>query len=151
MNKQYAMIAIMASLMGLSACSQEPAKPAEKPVASAPAPAQPAPAAPAAETPPAAPAAGATAAADPAMDPHKLMTAKGCVACHKVDAKLIGPAYQDVAKKYAGQKDAKAMLVKKVLEGGSGVWGAVPMPPNKAMVKEHEASALVEWILAGAK
>ena len=149
MNKRFAMM-IMAVLAGLSACSQEPAKPADKPVAAAPAPAA-APAAPAAETPAAAPAAGTSAAADPAMDPHKLMSAKGCVACHKTDAKLIGPSYQDVAKKYAGQKDAKAMLVKKVLDGGVGVWGTVPMPPNKAMVKDNEASVLVEWILAGAK
>ena len=145
MNKRFAMM-IMVALAGLSACSQEAAKPADKPVAAAPAPAA-APAAPVAE----APASGASAAADPAMDPHKLMSAKGCVACHKTDAKLIGPSYQDVAKKYAGQKDAKAMLVKKVLDGGVGVWGTVPMPPNKAMVKDNEASILVEWILAGAK
>jgi cytochrome c len=78
-----------------------------------------------------------------------LATAKGCMACHDIGAKKVGPAYKDVAKKYAGQKDAEAKLVKKVLEGGSGTWGAIPMPPNKTMgVTEADAKKLVAWILA---
>ena len=77
-----------------------------------------------------------------------LATAKGCMACHDIAAKKVGPAYKDVAKKYAGQKDAEAKLVKKVLEGGSGVWGPVPMPPNKTMgVTEADAKKLVAWVL----
>lgn len=78
-----------------------------------------------------------------------LATAKGCMACHDIGAKKVGPAYKDVAKKYAGQKDIEAKLVKKVLEGGSGTWGAVPMPANKAMgVTEADAKKLVEWVLS---
>lgn len=76
-----------------------------------------------------------------------LAKAKGCMACHTVDAKLVGPAYKEVAKKYAG-KGAEATLVKKVLEGGTGTWGQVPMPANKAMgVTEADAKKLVTWIL----
>ncbi len=78
-----------------------------------------------------------------------LATAKGCMACHDIGAKKVGPAYKEVAKKYAGQKDAEAKLAKKVLEGSSGVWGAVPMPANKAMgVTEADAKKLVAWILS---
>lgn len=77
-----------------------------------------------------------------------LATAKGCMACHEMAAKKVGPSYKDVAKKYAGQKDVEAKLVKKVLEGGSGVWGAVPMSANKTMgVTEADAKKLVTWIL----
>lgn len=77
-----------------------------------------------------------------------LSTAKGCMACHDVSVKKVGPAYKDVAKKYAGQADAEAKLVKKVLDGGSGVWGPVPMPPNKAMgLTEADAKKLVAWVL----
>jgi cytochrome c len=75
-----------------------------------------------------------------------LAKAKNCMTCHKLDAKLIGPAYKDVAKKYKAA-DIPA-LTKKVLEGGSGVWGAVPMAPNKATVSEEEAKKLVTWILS---
>jgi len=78
-----------------------------------------------------------------------LAKAKGCMACHTIGSKLVGPAYKDVAKKYAGQKGAEANLVKKVLEGGTGVWGQVPMPANKAMgVTEADAKKIVHWILS---
>ena len=60
--------------------------------------------------------------------------------------KVIGPAYKDVAAKYAGQADAVAKLSQKVIKGGSGVWGAVPMPANP-QVNEAEAKQLVQWIL----
>ena len=63
-----------------------------------------------------------------------------------IDQKVIGPAYKDVAAKYAGQADAVPKLTQKVLKGGSGVWGAVPMPANP-QVNEAEAKQLVEWIL----
>ena len=76
----------------------------------------------------------------------ELAKSKNCVACHSVDNKLIGPAYKEVAKKYAGQKDAESKLVQKVLKGGSGVWGAIPMPPNP-QVTEAEAKILVKWIM----
>lgn len=83
----------------------------------------------------------------PAMADLQLATAKNCMACHAVDKKLVGPAYKDIAAKYAGQKDAAAKLEAKVLKGGSGVWGPVPMPAN-AQVNPDEAKKLVAWILA---
>ncbi|WP_348697444.1 c-type cytochrome [Duganella fentianensis] len=76
-----------------------------------------------------------------------LAKAKNCLACHAVATKLVGPAYKDVAAKYAGQKDAEAKLVTKVLKGGSGAWGAIPMPANP-QVNEAEAKTLVKWVLA---
>ena len=75
-----------------------------------------------------------------------LLKAKNCMACHAVDKKIVGPAYKDVAAKYKGNKDAAALLVTKIQKGGSGVWGAVPMPPNA--VTQVEAKQLAEWILA---
>ena len=82
-----------------------------------------------------------------AQDATKLAQDKACLACHQIDKKLVGPAYKDVAKKYAGNKTAEAMLIKKVREGGAGVWGQVPMPPNSG-VNEKEAQILVKWILS---
>jgi cytochrome c len=76
-----------------------------------------------------------------------LAKAKNCMACHAIGSKLVGPAYKDVAAKYAGQKDAEAKLVAKVMKGGSGVWGPVPMPANP-QVSEAEAHTLVKWVLA---
>ena len=77
-----------------------------------------------------------------------LAKAKNCMACHQLEAKVVGPAYKEVAAKYKGDAAAEAMLVKKVLEGGVGVWGQVPMPPNSALVKPEEATTLVKWILS---
>lgn len=134
----------LAGVSLLTACGGDaPAPSATAPTAPAPA------AAPAAAPAPAAPAATTTAA----NDPHKMMTELGCAACHKVDAKLVGPSYQDVAKKYATQKDAKAYLAKKIMEGGSGVWGPVAMTPNKTnpAVTPEKVDIMVDWILAGAK
>jgi cytochrome c len=79
--------------------------------------------------------------------PADLAKSKNCLACHSVAAKIVGPAYKDVAAKYAGQKDAEDKLVQKVLKGGSGVWGPVPMPAN-AQVTEAEARVLVKWVLS---
>lgn len=76
-----------------------------------------------------------------------LAKAKNCVACHAVATKLVGPAFKDVAAKYAGQKDAEDKLVKKVMKGGSGAWGPVPMPAN-SQVSEAEAHTLVKWVLS---
>lgn len=83
----------------------------------------------------------------PAMADLKLATAKNCMACHAIDKKVVGPAYKDVAAKYAGQKDAPAKLAAKVMAGGGGVWGPVPMPAN-TQVNPSEAKLLVTWILA---
>jgi cytochrome c len=88
------------------------------------------------------------AAALPAQASEALAKKHACVACHVVKgAKTVGPAYADVAKKYAGQKDAEAKLVEKVKKGGQGVWGQVPMPPNAA-VPDADVRALVKWILS---
>ena len=77
----------------------------------------------------------------------ELAKSKNCMACHAIANKVVGPAYKDVAAKYAGQKDAEDKLTQKVLKGGSGVWGAVPMPAN-AQVNEAEARTLVKWVLS---
>ena len=85
-------------------------------------------------------------AAAPAFAQADLAQKKNCMACHAIDKKLVGPAYKDVAAKYAGQKDAVDKLAQKVVKGGSGAWGAVPMPANP-QVTEAEAKQLVQWIM----
>ncbi len=82
----------------------------------------------------------------PALADQALATAKNCMACHAMDKKLVGPAYKEVAIKYAGQKDAVDKLAVKIIKGGSGVWGPVPMPAN-AQVSEAEAKKLASWVL----
>ena len=91
----------------------------------------------------------AGAAAVPAMaaeDASALAQQKNCLGCHQVDKKVVGPAYKDVAAKYAGDAGAEAKLIAKVKSGGAGVWGQIPMPPNN--VTDEEAKKLVEWILS---
>ena len=91
-------------------------------------------------------AAGMFAGAAQAADETALATSKGCMACHQVAAKVVGPAYKDVAAKYTTKDSAK--LVKKVMDGGAGVWGQVPMPANKTTgLTEADAKKLVGWIL----
>ncbi|WP_280189280.1 c-type cytochrome [Delftia sp. PS-11] len=86
-------------------------------------------------------------AAAPALADQALATSKNCMACHAVDKKLVGPAYKEVASKYAGQKDAADKLATKIIKGGSGVWGPVPMPAN-TQVSEAEAKKLAAWVLS---
>lgn len=76
----------------------------------------------------------------------QLLAKYNCQACHSVDKKLVGPAYKDVAAKYAGDTAAPGKLEQKIKNGGSGVWGAIPMPPNN--VPDADLKTLVEWILA---
>lgn len=83
----------------------------------------------------------------PVLADQALATAKNCMACHAVDKKLVGPSYKDVATKYAGQKDAVDKLATKIIKGGSGVWGPVPMPAN-AQVSEADAKKLAAWVLS---
>ncbi|MBU4423523.1 MAG: c-type cytochrome [Gammaproteobacteria bacterium] len=85
-------------------------------------------------------------AAAPAMADLALATSKNCMACHAVDKKMVGPSYKDVAAKYAGQKDAVDKLAVKIVKGGSGVWGPVPMPAN-AQVSEADSKKLAAWVL----
>jgi len=77
---------------------------------------------------------------------NQLLTKYNCTACHTVNSKLVGPSYKEVAAKYAGDAGAAAKLEKKVKDGGSGVWGQIPMPPNN--VPDADLKTLVEWILA---
>ncbi len=85
-------------------------------------------------------------ASSPALADLQLATAKNCMACHAVATKLVGPSYKDVAAKYAGQKDAVDKLAGKIIKGGSGVWGPVPMPAN-AQVNDAEAKKLAAWVM----
>jgi cytochrome c len=89
---------------------------------------------------------GAMAVSSMAMANTELAKAKNCMSCHAVGNKLVGPAFKDVAAKYAGQKGSEAMLVQKVLKGSSGVWGQIPMPAN-TQVTQAEAHTLVKWVL----
>lgn len=85
-------------------------------------------------------------AAAPAMADQALAASKNCMACHAVEKKLVGPAFKDVASKYASQSDAVNKLAPKIIKGSSGVWGPVPMPANN-QVTEAEAQKLAQWIL----
>ena len=90
----------------------------------------------------------ALAAALPAQANEALAKKHLCTTCHVVKgAKTIGPTYADVAKKYAGQKDAEAKLAEKVKKGSTGIWGQIPMPPNAA-VPEADVKTLVKWVLS---
>jgi cytochrome c len=135
------------------AAAADPAPAAEAAAAAAPAeaPATDAPAeAPATDAPAAAaPATAAPAAAAPAADGDQLAlaTQSGCMACHQVEMKVVGPAYKDVAAKYKGDAAALDMLVAKVKAGGSGTWGPVPMPPN-VNVTDENIRAIVTWVLS---
>jgi len=76
-----------------------------------------------------------------------LATASGCLACHTVDKKLVGPSFKEIADRYRKDKSAEANLMQKVKAGGKGVWGDIPMPPN-AHVKDADIKTLVQWILS---
>jgi cytochrome c len=91
--------------------------------------------------------AAAVVVATPAMAQMELAQSKNCLACHAVDHKVVGPAYKDVAAKYAGDKAAVDKLAQKIMKGGSGVWGPVPMPAN-TQVNEAEAKKLAAWVLS---
>lgn len=85
--------------------------------------------------------------AAPAFASPELAQKKNCMACHAVDKKVLGPAYKDVATKYAGQKDAADKLALKIMKGGAGVWGPVPMPANP-QVSADEAKKLAAWVMS---
>jgi cytochrome c len=86
----------------------------------------------------------------PALANMALAQKNACTACHAVDKKLVGPSYADVAKKYAGQKDAVATLAASIKAGGAGKWGPVPMPAQPGL-SDADLTALATWILGGAK
>ncbi len=82
-----------------------------------------------------------------ALADQNLAGSKNCLACHSVNTPVVGPAFKEVAKKYAGDKEAPAALAAKIRAGGGGVWGANVMPANP-QVNEAEAKKLVAWILS---
>ena len=88
--------------------------------------------------------------ASPAWASADLAQKNACMSCHAVAKKLVGPSYNDVAKKYAGQKDAATTLAKSIKAGGAGKWGPVPMPSQPAL-SDADALTLANWVLAGAK
>jgi cytochrome c len=90
---------------------------------------------------------GVASASVDAKEAQALAQKNACMSCHGVDKKIVGPAYQEVAKKYAGDKGAKDRLMAKVQAGGKGVWGPVPMPPNPN-VKKEDLEKIVEWVLS---
>lgn len=83
-----------------------------------------------------------------AADGEALFKKSGCTACHAVAKKLVGPAMKDVAAKYKDDKEAQARLEKKVRNGGSGSWGAVPMMPTAKSVSDESIKTIVEWALS---
>ena len=91
--------------------------------------------------------AAAVSIAAPALADANLAKSKKCMACHSIEKKLVGPAYKEVTKKYAGQKDAADKLAGKIRQGGVGVWGVIPMPANP-QVSEIDAKKLADWVLS---
>lgn len=83
-----------------------------------------------------------------ALADEELAAKYACVTCHEIDFKKVGPAYEEVAKKYRGA-DAKTIdtLVKHVKEGSTGIWGSMIMPPQ-AQISEQDARVLVKWVLS---
>ena len=92
-------------------------------------------------------AAGAALVSAPASASDALLKKYNCTACHALDKKLVGPAYKDVAKKYAGNAGAEKMLAEKIKKGGKGNWGQVPMPPNPT-VPDGDLTTMVKYILS---
>jgi cytochrome c len=80
-------------------------------------------------------------------DGHELAQKSGCLACHSPDRKIVGPAYKDVAKKYAHDNGAFEKLFHKVKNGGSGIWGPIPMPPNP-QVSDADLKKILHWVLS---
>ena len=89
----------------------------------------------------------ATTISTPALADLALATSKNCMTCHSVDRKVIGPAFKDVAAKYAGQPGMVDVLAAKIMHGGGGVWGPVPMPAN-TQVTAAQAKQLASWVLS---
>jgi cytochrome c len=92
---------------------------------------------------------GAPLSADAVSEGAELVKKADCLSCHQPKVKVVGPAYVDVAKKYKGDAGAVAKLVKKVKNGGSGVWGQVPMAPHPT-IADADLEKMVKWVLAGA-
>jgi cytochrome c len=94
---------------------------------------------------------GAAAMSMPAFaaDGPTIARTNACMGCHAVDRKLVGPSFQQIAEKYKGVPGAQAKLMLKVKDGGSGVWGPIPMPSHPSM-SDADINTVVGWVLAGA-
>jgi len=94
-------------------------------------------------------AAAAATSLGPAVAPARLAEERGCLACHAIDRKVVGPAFAEVAKKYAGRAEAASYLARRIRSGSSGVWGAAAMPPQS--LPEEDARSIAQWIAEGAR
>lgn len=94
-------------------------------------------------------AAGSVQAAPDLAKVNQILTANACLACHAIDKKVVGPSYQEIGAKYKGKEDQAATLIKHVRDGISGVWGPIPMPPNKT-IPDADLKLVVDWLVAGA-
>ncbi len=82
-----------------------------------------------------------------AADPMDLAKQANCLACHSLEAKMVGPSFKEVAAKRKGEEGAEGLLMEKIKKGGSGVYGPVPMPPNP-MIKDDDLRAIVQYVLS---
>jgi cytochrome c len=94
-------------------------------------------------------ASGSVQAAPDVAKVKEILAANACLACHAIDKKVVGPAYQDVGAKYKGKDGEAATIAKHIREGVSGLWGAIPMPPNKN-ISDADINVVVQWLIAGA-
>ena len=85
--------------------------------------------------------------AAPALADLALATSKNCMSCHAVERKVLGPSFKDIAARYKDNKSAPDLLATKIMKGGAGVWGPVPMPAN-TQVSEADAKKLAAWVLS---
>lgn len=91
--------------------------------------------------------AGMSGMAAAGADAEAVAQASGCLACHQIDARVVGPGYKEIAAKYKGDAAARDLLIEKVKNGGVGTWGQVPMPPN-AHIGDEKIAVVVDWILS---
>jgi cytochrome c len=126
--------AVLAALLALAGCKDQPDSSSKAPAANT------------ATTAVAAPGATQAPVAGTTLGGEALARARTCLACHQVDRKQVGPAYQDVAARFAGNPEAVTILSNAIRKGGRGQWGAVPMPAQP-QVSEAEAAELARWIL----
>ncbi len=98
----------------------------------------------------AAPATAASGVASPATGAAELVKSQACTACHGLDKKIVGPGFREIGRKYAGKADAAEYLKGKILKGGQGVWGPVPMPAQ-AQLREEDAATIATWLARGAE
>jgi sulfite dehydrogenase len=77
---------------------------------------------------------------------EKLLAANGCSGCHALDKRVVGPSFREISSRYQRNPETRGRLISKIRQGGQGVWGSVPMPPNPGL-SEADAATLVAWVL----